>query len=118
LLDHVLARSFRPTAHQRKLLGDDLPLAPAHPDPSPAMQRLWARLRALQSEYRDVSSVEVRHDLSRQFSVVAGEYMDAVGYADMDPTADVLGIADVLAVNRVARQRYEREVAAGKARAK
>lgn len=80
LVDLILDRTLRPSDHAR-LLGEDLPLNLPHSDLSPAMVRLWATLRALQSQSREVSSVEVRHDLSLSFRRVAGEYMDAVAYS-------------------------------------
>jgi hypothetical protein len=76
------------------------------------MVRLWARLRALQSEFRNVASVEVRHDLSREFGRVASEYVDAVAHSRLDPTKDIAGIAEILAVNDEARRQWEAENAA------
>ena len=113
LLEHILDRTFRPTAHQRLLAGVDLPLNPPHRNPTPAMTRLWARLRAQQSEFRDVSSVEVRHDLAHQFGSTAREYMDAVDYGQLRPEDDVAGLAEILAVNDAARALWEAEQAGG-----
>jgi hypothetical protein len=115
LIDHVVDRTFRPSTHQRLLVGEDLPLNPIHPAPTPAMTRLWARLRALQSEHRDVSSVEVRHDLATQFGRTAREYMDAVGYSRMNPLDDIAGLRGAWETVERGRQAYLHELEQKKA---
>lgn len=113
LIDHVLGRTFQPKRHGTVLLGESLPLRPPHPDPSPAMKRLWARLRELQSEYREVSSVEVRYDIVLAFSHGVEEYMGAVVRSSRDPLKDLDGLAEIIECNRRAR----RNAAAAEARA-
>ncbi len=104
LLEHVLADTFRPREHGRILSGEDLPLKPPHPDPSAGMVRIWGRLRAAQDEYRVTESVEHRHDLALEFSRLGSEYLEAVQRARRDPSKELDGLAEILAVNRRARR--------------
>jgi len=105
LLDHVLDDSFRPKEHGRLLAAaEDLPLRAPHPDPSPAQIRIWGRLRAVHTEYREVSSVEVRYDLALEFSQLATEYLQAAARSRRDPTKELDGLSEILAVNRRARR--------------
>lgn len=117
LVDHVLDRTFRPTAHQKLLASIELPLDPPQRDPSPAMTRLWNRLRQLQSEFRDVASVEVRHDLATAFGKTAREYMDAVGYSQMNPLDDILGLREAIETIERGRQAFLREQEAARRKA-
>lgn len=100
LADHVLEGTFRPKDHQRLLAGEDLPQKPPHPSPSPAMGRLWDRMRDLQSEFRASTSAEVRRDLAVDFSRLGVEYMKAAKSPRQDPTKDIPGIGAILKVNR------------------
>ena len=112
LADHILEGTFRPKDHQRVLAGEDLPQKPPHPSPSPAMARLWDRMRDVQSEFRASLSVEVRRDLAVDFSRLAGEYMKAAKSPRRDPSKDIAGIGDILKINRRARAEAEVDAAA------
>ncbi len=103
LHDHILQRTFRPKQHGGLLAGEDLHIRLPHRDATPAMKRLWSRLRDLQSEYRDADGTELRRDIILTFSRVADEYMDAVDRATHDPAKDLDGLGDIIAVNRRAR---------------
>jgi hypothetical protein len=103
LVDHILERSFQPKRHGAVLSGDDLTIKPPHTDPTPAMNRVWGRMRELQAEYRDVTGPDIRRDVILAFSRATDEYMDAVERAHLDPTKDLDGLADILAINRRAR---------------
>jgi hypothetical protein len=109
LVEHVRAGTFRPVRHGRLLAGEDLPVKPLHPDPSPAMSRLWSHLRQVQTEYRDARSVDVRHDLALGFSQSATAYLDAVERSRRDPLKDLDGLREIVAVNRYARRVYPAE---------
>jgi len=105
LLDHVLEGTFRPREHGSYLAGAlELPIKPPHSDPSPAQARLWARLRDLQHEYRTEESVEQRHDLSLEFGRTSAEYLEAAARSRRDPTKELDGLSEILAVNRRARK--------------
>jgi hypothetical protein len=109
LLDHVRDGTFRPRMHTAVLAREALPVKPPHSNPTPAMNRLWSQLRDLQSEFRDVTSVDVRHDLALAFSRGVAEYLDAATRSRRDPTKEIAGLAEIIAINRYARERYARE---------
>lgn len=105
LLDHVLEDTFRPTEHGRFLAAaEDLPVRPPHAGASPGMRRIWDRLRSVQNEYRQTSSLEIRHDLALEFSRLGSEYLEAVARSHRDPTKELDGLHEILAVNRRARK--------------
>ena len=103
LIDHVLGRTFEPKRHGTVLAGEDLPIKPPHPSPTPAMGRLWSRMRELQAEFRSVDGPDIRRDIILAFSRSIDEYMDAVDRSHHDPTKDIEAIGDIIAVNRRAR---------------
>ena len=109
LIDHVLGRTFEPKRHGTVLTGEDLPIRLPHPGATPAMKRLWQRMRELQAEYRNVDGADVRRDIILAFSRSADEYMDAVDRSHHDPVADIAAIGDVIAVNDRARNPNKRK---------
>ena len=118
LLDHVLEDTFRPKEHGRFLAAaEDLPLRPPHADPSPAQVRIWGRLRAVHTEYREVSSVEVRHDLALEFSRLCTEYLEAASRSRRDPTKELDGLSEILESNRRARRNDAAKTARARAAA-
>ena len=105
LLDHILERTFIASEHGRFIeRAEDLPVRPPVPDPSPATIRIWGRLRAVQVEYREVSSVEVRRDLSLEFGRLVAEYAQAAHRSRRDPAKELDGLAEMLAAGRRARR--------------
>lgn len=106
LLDHVLEGTYRARENGRMLAAasNTLPVRPPYAGPSPAMVRLWARLRSLQEEYRDAGSAEIRHDAALEFGRTVTEYLEAAQSARRDPTKELDGLAELLAVNRRARK--------------
>lgn len=110
-VEHIRAGTFRPERHGKLLAGEDLPVKPLHRDATPAMSRVWGRMRELQFEYRDVKSVEVRHDVALAFSRLANDYLDAAARSRRDPLKEIDGLAEIIAINRYARELYEREQA-------
>jgi hypothetical protein len=95
--------------HMAVLAREALPVNPPHPNPTPAMNRLWSRLRDLQSEFRDVTSVDVRHDLALAFSRGVTDYLDAATRSRRDPLEDIAGLREIITVNRYARRVYRAE---------
>lgn len=114
LVDHVRAGTFRPERHGKLLAGEDLPVRALHRDPSPTMNRLWTRLRELQFEYRDVTSVDVRHDIALDFSRSATAYLDSVGRSRRDPLNELHGLREIVTINRYARRVHQAEQELGR----
>jgi hypothetical protein len=109
LLDHVRDGTFRPRMHTAVLAREALPVKPPHANPTPAMNRLWSRLRDLQSEFRDVTTVDVRHDLARAFSRGVTDYLDAATRTRRDPLQELAGLREIITVNRYARRLHQAE---------
>ena len=109
LLDHVRDGTFRPRMHTAVLAREALPVKPPHPNPTPAMNRLWSRLRDMQSAFRDVTSVEVRHDLALAFSRGVTDYLDAATRMRSDPLEDIEGLREIVTATRYAQRVYEAE---------
>jgi len=70
-------------------------------------------MRELQSEFREVGSVEVRRDLARAFSQLANDYLRAA-QEQRDPLEDLDGLREIVAVNRYALRIYEAEQEQGR----
>ena len=113
LLEHVRAGTFRPERHGKLLAGEELPVRPLRRGPSPAASRIWARMRELQHEYREVGPVEVRHDLARAFSQLANDYSSAA-QTQRDPLEELDGLREIVTVNRCAVRIYEAEQEQGR----
>ena len=72
-LDHFRARRRRPVP-----VGDDLPAAPAPPDPEPRDDGVWARVHALPPKQRAAVLLRFAGDLShREVALALGVSEDA-----------------------------------------
>ena len=100
--------------HTAVLAREALPIKPPDGDPTPAMSRLWSRLRSIQSEFRDVTSVDVRHDLALAFSRGVAEYHDAAARAHRDPLDEIAGLRAITTVNQYAWRVYRAEQELGR----